>query len=95
MAETIEIDGTEVIVEETDDGFTAEEVEAEEVFAIKATDKHEESPHGFIIPLSKADQFEVEKGAGDSYNPHNVAWNTEADVSDMRSSGATVAKKDS
>jgi hypothetical protein len=94
MAETIEVNGTEVIVEETDDGYEASEYEPEEVFAVKASDGHDRNPYGFVIPLSGADQFEIEKDVGSDLNPHYAAWNTEADVGDMKSTGANSAKKD-
>jgi len=94
MAETIEINGTEVVVEETDGGYEARE-KSEEVFAIKATDEACTKPYGFIIPLDEVDQFEIEMNAASSSssNEHYAAWNTEADVGDMKSNGSRNARK--
>ena len=87
-----EVGDEEVQITETEDGFEAKPVtdDAQTELYLRGVDGQDS--HGFEVPLDADFHIEYDYDTRDD-QPHNAAWHTSDDVSDLRSDGWSEAKE--
>jgi len=92
MVETVTIDGQEVQITETEDGFEAEPVEdtADQSGLYLRAEAVDDDLFGFEVPLGA--DIRIEPYDGD--NDYHIEWHDEDNVADLKSWGADFAGYD-